>query len=65
MFLYIFRVILVFWIISILLKWIERFVRPSGGQQQSQPPNTPADPDTTPSMGKIVDADFEDLDGGA
>lgn len=64
MFIFILRVILLFWIISIVARWFRRFNFPpkdtdtvEGNRQNA---NSPVDMNYT---GKIDDAEFEEIDG--
>ena len=57
------RVLLIYWIISILLRWFRRLSSPDQSSEkvegEKRGANAPLDIDST---GKIEDADFEEID---
>jgi hypothetical protein len=63
MFMFLLRFLLIFWIISVILRWLGR---PSNANREAPRPQTPPTPANQAhdlrSSGKIVDAEFEDLD---
>jgi len=56
------RILLIWWILSILFKWLGRLSSPD--KKTSQAPQNPP-PETNPNImhsGKIEDAEYEELD---
>lgn len=64
MFIILLRILLVYWIVMAIVRWL----RPSGGRENQQPADMgglrrdPANPIDMETHGKIVDADFEEFD---
>ncbi|MBN1293214.1 MAG: hypothetical protein JXB48_15355 [Candidatus Latescibacteria bacterium] len=62
MFTYLLRILLIWWLLTILLKWVGKYFKsPSERQSTPQQTNTQNDPDVVHS-GSIEDADFEEMD---
>lgn len=62
-FTYLLRLLLIWWIVSILFKWVGKFINaPQNSAQATHHESREKTPDVVHS-GKIEDADFEEIDG--
>lgn len=62
-FTYLLRFLLIWWIVSILFKWVGKYINaPKNSAQATHHESEKKDPDVVHS-GTIEDADFEEIDG--
>ena len=59
MFLFLLRAFLIFWILSILYRWLSRLYAPRGDQNDIR--HSTNVPDDLSHTGTITDADFEEI----